>query len=88
MSGVMPLAERDRAIKRLQKAAEVVLCYRPYPRQLSLQEQKDRLEAAWRVFPECERDAEVPNPRQILKICKRYEEMKVEQALLAANVCY
>jgi hypothetical protein len=45
-----------------------------------------RLESAWRDFPECERDEAVPSPADVLAICARMEREQAEQDAFDASV--
>lgn len=64
---------RDKAIIRLRKAAEKAKSW-GWPHDL------ERLESAWRAFPENYRDGlPTPAPREILKICDRMDRELEEQ---------
>jgi hypothetical protein len=102
MGGIMPDRERDAAIKRLRRAAEDVLakardrrltystsgknngdfaCVEAREKNAYLQ-----LSEAWRDFPECERDDQVPSPEDVLARCDAYDRQKTEAEKIAARL--
>ena len=44
-----------------------------------------RLSEAWKAFPECERDEQVPPPEEIIARCDAYDRQKEEQERIAAR---
>jgi hypothetical protein len=91
MGGVMPDRERDAAIKRLRKAAEradkeqrITTMYKVNGRKLDRSEWPAMLEMAqaWREFPECQQDDQVPSPEEILRRCDAYDRQKAEAEII------
>lgn len=90
MGGVMPDRDRDAAIKRLRKAASKLIVARcdtiVIPSTLTKRDEKDALlamVAAWRRFPECEQDEQVPSPADVLDRCDAYDCQKAEAERIA-----
>jgi len=82
MSGIMSPAQRNTAIARLKSAAErVISAYASVTKGKvgALRKATAALEAAWRAFPECERDEEVPRAGRVLEICARLEAEEAER---------
>lgn len=89
----MPDRSRDAAIERLRKAAHRVLGERrrfgltpisevpKYNLPLTALAATNALEAAWREFPECERDDSTPSPESALEMCEAYDRQKAGFAL-------
>jgi hypothetical protein len=98
VGGIMPDRERDAAIKRLRKAAEnalrdqrsnLVIVHVSGKRRRTIDQSEWPsfldLSDAWRLFPECERDDQVPSPEEVLLRCDDYDRQKEEAALIAAQ---
>lgn len=80
MSGIMSLSRRNSAIAHLKACAERVIAHsksNAKGKSGALRKSLAALEAAWRAFPECERDEQVPSAARVLEI---YERMEAEEA--------
>jgi len=82
MSGILSPAKRNAAIERLKKTAERVIKHlvsTAKGKSGAMRKALAALEAAWRAFPECERDEAVPSAAEVLKVCQRLEMEEVER---------
>lgn len=95
MGGIMPNSQRDQAIKRLRRAAIAALhCQRSKSmvKRMAVQLGLPRgvtplmaMQEAWREFPECERDDQIPSPEEVIARCDAYDRQKEEHESIAAR---